>query len=233
MNVEVSSVSEETKELRDALRNLVSRNEKDYGISSSGREKAGCSVPRPSLLKSELEKVIQAITSSGKDEWIEAAADKASFNADLAKDIKDLVDDTRSKRSFWEKSKEGLWATVATLPPIAAVAWTVCTSDPVVGTGAMAHLSALFGLGDLWATLAVPASLGLDAANRRFLENGLKGLYEKWFDRKREPILKLIEENVTDRCIRDCASLLETTEAPLSRLREAVESICNGEGSAA
>lgn len=233
LNVEVSSVSEETRELRDALRNLVSRNEEDYGISSSGREKAECSVPRPSLLKSELEKVIQAIASSGKDEWIEAAADKASFNADLAKDIKDLVDDTRSKRSFWEKSKEGLWATVATLPPIAAVAWTVCTSDPVVGTGAMAHLSALFGLGDLWATLAVPASLGLDAANRRFLENGLKGLYEKWFDRKREPILKLIEENVTDRCIHDCASLLEATEAPLSRLREAVESICNGEGSAA
>ena len=88
LNVEVSSVSEETRELRDALRNLVSRNEKDYGISSSGREKAGCSVPRPSLLKSELEKVIQAITSSGRDEWIEAAADKASFNADYS----DLLD---------------------------------------------------------------------------------------------------------------------------------------------
>ena len=148
----------------------------------------------------------------------------------MVNDINDLVQVTRNKLSFWEKSKEGLWATLAMLPPIAAVTWTFCTSDPVVGTGVAAHVSALFGLGDLWATLAIPASLGLDAANKKFLEKGLKGLYEKWFDRKREPILKLIEENVTDRCIRDCVSLLETTEAPLSRLREDVKNIGDGEG---
>ena len=205
---------------------------KDYGFSSSGKGKAECSVPKPSLLKTALENEIQEITSHNKEEWIGRAASIACLDTDLVKDINDLVHDTRNKLSFWEKSKEGFWATVAMLPPIAAVTWTFCTYEPVVGTGVAAHLSALFGLGDLWATLAIPASLGLDVANKRFLEDGLKGLYEKWFDRKREPILKLIEENVTDRCIRDCVSLLETTEVPLSRLREAVKNIRNREGRA-
>ncbi len=232
LSVEVSSASEETQGLCDALQNLVSQHVKDYGFSSSGKGKAECSVPKPSLLKTALENEIRKIMSQNKDEWIGGAASIACLDTDLVKDINDLVHDTRDKRSFWEKSKEGFWATVAMLPPIAAVTWTFCTSDPVVGTGVAAHVSALFGLGDLWATLAIPTSLGLDAANKHFLEKGLKGLYEKWFDRKRGPILKLIEENVTDRCIRDCVSLLETTEAPLSRLREAVENIRNREGRA-
>ena len=187
-------------------------------------------MPRPSLLRAALENEIREITSQNMDEWIAGAARIACLDTDLTEDIKGLVDGTRSKRGFWEKSMEGFWATVAMLPPIAAVGWTVCTSEPVVGTGVAAHLSALFGLGDLWATLAVPASLGLDAANRHFLEKGLKGLYEKWFDRKREPILRLIEENVTGRCTRQCVNLLEATEAPLARLREAVDTICSGGG---
>lgn len=230
LSVEVSSVSEETKELCDALRNLVSRHVKDYGFSPFGKEKAECSVPKPSLLKPTLDNEIRAITSQNKDEWVGEAVRIASLDTDLLKDIQALVDDTRNKLSFWEKSKESLWAAVATLPPIVAVTWTVCTSDPVVGTGVVAHLSALFGLGDLWATLAIPASLGLDAANKHFLKKGLEGLYEKWFDRKREPILKLIEGHVSDRCTCECVKLLDATKAPLSRLREAVENICNGEG---
>ena len=232
LSVEVSSVSEETKELCDALRNLVSRDVKCYGYSPCGKKRAECSVPKPSLLKPTLENEIQAITSRRNDEWIEAAASIAFQDADLAKDIEKLVAATRRERNLWEKSKEGLWAAVATLPSIAAVTWTVCTSDPVVGTGVAAHLSALFGLGDLYATLAVPASLGLDVANRRFLGSVLKGLCEEWLARKCEPILKLIEENITDRCTRECVRLLEATEAPLSRLREAVANVRNGEGCA-
>lgn len=233
LSVEVSSVSEETKELCDALRNLVSRHVKDYGFSPFGKEKAECSVPKPSLLKPTLENEIRVITSQDKDELVGEAARIACLDADLANDIQALVDETRKKRRFWEKSKEGLWAAVATLPPIAAVTWTFCTYDAVVGTGVVAHLGAFFGLGDLWATLAIPASLGLDAANKHFLEKGLKGLYEKWFNRKREPILKLIEGHITDRCTCECVQLLDATVAPLSRLREAVENICNGEVGAA
>ena len=230
LRVEISSDSEETTALRDALHNLVSRHVEDYGLSAAGKGNAECAVPRPLILRTALESEVREITLQAMDKWIADAARIACLDTDVAEDIRSLVYETRSKRGFWEKSKEGFWATVAMLPPIAAVGWTVCTSEPVVGTGVVAHLSALFGLGDLWATLAIPASLGLDAANRHFLEKGLRGLYEKWFDRKRGPILSLIEENITDRCIRGCVNLLEMTESPLSRLRDAVGSISNGEG---
>ena len=233
MSVEVSSVSEETKALCDSLRNLAERDLKDYGFSSYGKEKAVCSVPKPSLLKDALEKTARTAAESDRTEWIDRAAEVVCRQDDLGSDISGLVDAARRGMSIWEKSKEGLWSVALALPPVAAVSWVLFTGDPAVGTGVIAHLGALFGLGDLWATLAIPASLGLDAANRRFLETELKGLYEKWFDRKREPIRRLIEENITGRCIRDCVERLEATEAPLSRLREAVDAICNGEGAKA
>ena len=233
LSVEVSSVSEETKALCDSLRNLAERDLKDYGFSSYGKEKAVCSVPKPSLLKDALEKTARTAAESDRTEWIDRAAEVVCRQDDLGSDISGLVDAARRGMSIWEKSKEGLWSVALALPPVAAVSWVLFTGDPAVGTGVIAHLGALFGLGDLWATLAIPASLGLDAANRRFLETELKGLYEKWFDRKREPIRRLIEENITGRCIRDCVERLEATEAPLSRLREAVDAICNGEGAKA
>ena len=135
--------------------------------------------------------------------------------------------------SFWEKSREVLWAVAATLPPIAAVTWIVCTSDPVAGTGVIAQLGAMFGLGDLYAVIAIPASLGLDAANKNYLEERLKDLYEKWFGRKRGPISGLIDEKITSRCIRPCDDLLEATEAPLARLQEAISMVGAGKECAA
>lgn len=220
----LSAAEEYKKRFREDFRDAISK------LLSSLSQPA---LPKPSLLKTALENEIRDITSQDNDGWMEEAVRIACIDGDLANDIQALVDDTRKKRRFWERSKEGLWAAVATLPPIAAVTWTVCTSDPVVGTGVAAHLGALFGLGDLWATLAVPASLGLDAANKHFLEKGLNGLYEKWFERKSLPILGLVEGHVTDRCTSECAKLLDATEAPLSRLREVVENICSGEGRAA
>lgn len=221
LHVEVSPALDETRELCDALKALAASNPKAYGYAPIGREKAACSVSRPALLESVIENAIRAISSTGNDGWIEKAAQIASLNDDLKKDINDLVCATRKGMSAWERSREMLWAAVATLPPIAAVTWTLCTSDPVVGTGAIAHLGGLFGLGDLWATIAIPASLGLDAANKALLKKGLEGLYGKWFERKRKPISDLIDENVTTPAISDCSRLLECTQAPLARLRDA------------
>ena len=151
----------------------------------------------------------------------------------MAQDIADLVNEARGKMSVWEKSKEALWAVAATLPPIAAVTWVVCTSDPVVGTGVIAHLGAMFGLGDLCAVIAIPASLRLDADNKEYLEERLKDLFEKWFGKKRGPISSLIDEKITSRCIRPCDDLLKATEAPLARLQEAISRVGAGKECAA
>ena len=223
LGVDVSSRSEDAAALRAAVKALAAQSSERYGFAEHGADKVKCSVSRPVVLGAKLEDELRRITDPGNDGWIEKAVGAACLDLDLAKDVKALVDKTRMQMSFWEKSKENLWAAAATLPPIAAVTWIVCTGEPVVGSGIMAHLSALFGVGDLYAVLALPASLGLDAANKSFLEKRLKSLYEAWFERKRGPISDLIDENMTSRCTGLCDELLKATEAPLARLREAVE----------
>ncbi len=227
LKVEISSTTEETAPLRDALMRLRCMDGDRYGYSESGKYKAQCTVSRPRVLLKDLEEVLQSATASN-DKWIAQVVSTACLNqdAEFERDIRKLVDETRQGMGFWEKSKESMWAAAAVLPPTLAVTWVVCTSDPIVGTGVAAHLSAIFGLGDVYAVIAIPASLGLDKANKHFLEKSLKGLYETWFEKKRGPIAKLIDDNVTSGCKRLCDNLLETTEAPLARLREAVSMVC-------
>ncbi|MBR2838870.1 MAG: 50S ribosome-binding GTPase [Kiritimatiellae bacterium] len=232
LSVEVSSKAEDATALRNAVRTLASQRPDRYGFFEHGREKVECSVSKPAALDGELDEALRRMSDPGKDEWIEQAVEIACLNRDLTGDIMALVDEARHNMSFWEKSKESLWAAAATLPPIAAVTWIVCTGEPVAGSGVLAQLSALFGMGDIYAVLAVPASLGLDAANKSFLEKRLKSLYETWFERKRGPVYDLISENTTSRCTALCDNLLQATEAPLARLREAVDMACEGKENA-
>lgn len=227
LGVEVSSKAE-SADLCKAVEMLASRREKEYAFCRIGKDKAECSVSRPTTLARKLDDVIKDIIAPGNDEWIEEAVKIACQRNDMATEIAVLVDEARGKMSVWERSRELLWAVAATLPPIAAVTWIVCTSDPVVGTGVIAQLGAMFGLGDLYAVIAIPASLGLDAANKKCLEERLKGLYEKWFGKKRGPISGLIDEKITSRCIRPCDDLLKATEAPLARLQEAISMVGAG-----
>ncbi len=222
LSVEVSSRAKDAEGLLTAVKALAARHEEGYGFSESGKHQVQCSVSRPSMLAQTLDAELQAMADAGDDDWIEQAVEIVCQNQDVMKDISALVDETRRNMGIWERSKEGLWAMVAVLPPIVAVTWVVCTSDPVVGPGVTAHLSAMFGLGDLYAVLALPASWGLDDGNKALLKSKLKTLFEVWFERKREPICNLIDEKMTSRCIRPCDDLLKATEAPFNRLREAV-----------
>lgn len=222
LGLDVAANEAGTAALRTAVKELALQHREGYGYAVHGKGRVECSVARPVALKRELEAEIRRVAGSDDDGWIERAVGIACLNDDIMKDIAVLVDEARRNMTFWEKSKENLWATAATLPAIGAVAWVVCTSDPVAGPGAIAHLGAIFGLGDFYAVLSIPAAWGLDAAHKAFLESRLQSLYRTWFERKRGPISQLIEENVTSRCIRLCGDLLQATAAPFERLREAV-----------
>ena len=227
LSVDVSSTAEEAAALRDAVKVLRQLDGDRYGFSEHGKGNVQYTVSRPRVLAGSLEARLHSTADVGDGEWIEQAVSIACLDkdVDIERDIRDLVDETRRDMGFWEKSKEGFWAAAAALPAIGAVTWIVCTADTVVGTGVAAHLSALFGLGDVYAVLAIPASLGLDKANKSFLERSLKGLYETWFEKKRGPVARLIDDNVTSCCTRLCDELLEATEAPLARLRDAVDMV--------
>lgn len=227
LSVDVSSAAAEAAALREAVEELRKLDGERYGFSEHGRGNVQYTVSRPRVISGRLGEILQSTAGAGDGGWIEQAVSVACLDkdADIERDVRALVDETRRDMGFWEKSKEGFWAAAAALPAIGAVTWIVCTSDPVVGTGVAAHLSALFGLGDVYAVLAIPASLGLDKANKSFLERNLRSLYEAWFEKKRGPIARLIDDNVTSCCTRPCDELLEATEAPLARLREAVDMV--------
>ena len=228
LSVEVSSATEETAMLRDAVIGLRRLDGVRYGYSETDKDKVQCTVSRPAVLLKDIEGVLQTATNASNDNWIDQAVSIACriHDEEFESEVKNLVYVARRNMGFWEKSKEGMWAAVAVLPPVLAVTWVVCTRDPVVGPGLVAHLSAMFGLGDVCAVIPIPASMGLDKANKDFLKKSLSGLYETWFEKKRGPIAKLIDDNLTSGCTRLCDNLLKTTEAPIARLREAVDMVC-------
>ena len=223
LRVEVPLKNKDVDMLRDTVEKLASQREGEYGCSKDGKDMAVCTVSRPTALVGKVGDMLKDMTIAGDDGWIEEAVKISCRTQDVDKDIKVLVDEARKDMGFREKSKEHLWAVVATLPPIAAVTWTLCTYDPVVGTGAVAHIAALFGLNDLCATIAIPASLGLDAVHKAFLKNNLERLYNVWFSRKMGPIYNLIETNITSICTNPCDELLNKTAEPFNRLQEAIK----------
>lgn len=232
LTLEFADTAGEAQELRKALDSLAAHHVPGYDIAHFGKGKARCTVPRPGMLQPALDKAIEAATTSFDDGWIDGVVKTVCQDNDITPGIQRVVEETRREMGFWEKSKEGLWAAAATLPPVLAAAWVFCTSEPVVGAGIMAHVTALFGLGDLWATVAIPVSLGLDGAHKRFLENALKGLYEAWLNKKCEPVRSQIEANITGPCRAGCDDLLDKIDVPLKCLAEAVEKI-EAEGEAA
>lgn len=231
LDFEVSLSRENTRDFANAIRRLHGIDCDRYGFCERGKCMAECSIARPTALKDAIEAKLGEIRVSSEDEWVMQAVEAASCNNLLVKDMQELVAQARRRMTAGDKIKEGAFAVVSALPAIGTVTWIAMTADPVVGTGVMASLNALFGIGDacVGLVLAPATSLGIDAANRRYIKQVLEDLYKTWFVAKCGPIHALVDEHLTSCCTRLCDGVLGETEAPLDRLRDAVETACAGE----
>ena len=143
----------------------------------------------------------------------------------IEKDLSQLADHFRRKSGFMFKIRQTFSALLTVLPATVAITYILSTGDPVGATGIKVKLTGLFGLKDLYALVAIPATTGMKKADQKQLEILLAPITRTWLDDKLNTIQLLFEEEVTggifavaDQAIEESGELIQDVEDVLERL---------------
>ncbi|PIE17515.1 MAG: hypothetical protein CSA66_05630 [Proteobacteria bacterium] len=141
---------------------------------------------------------------------------------DLDAELETIVRDFRAEMSFFNKARAALVASLNLVPPALGIVYVFATVDPVGGTTLSAKLSSVFGLHDLWATVSIPASSGLDEATRRHLKRLLDPVVQRWLASRTAPVEALFRERATAGVLAEAAARIEDADALLDEIKAAL-----------
>ncbi len=140
--------------------------------------------------------VLSEETSSNSRGWRSAITSILSSTEKLLetsgqidRDLETLVEGFRNRMNFMAKVGQTFSAFLNVLPATVAVTYILSTGDPVGAAGIKVKLAGLFGLKDLYALVALPATSGLRTADQTQLAALIGPIAETWLNHK----LKLIE----------------------------------------
>ena len=92
---------------------------------------------------------------------------------------------------MWSKIRQTFSAFLNVVPATVAVTYILSTGDPVGAVGIKVKLTGLFGLHDLYALVAIPATTGLKRADQKQLDDMLGPIVRTWLNNK----LKEVKES--------------------------------------
>ena len=137
--------------------------------------------------------------------------------------LKDLADDFRRKMGMWTKIRQMFAAFLNVVPATAAVTYIISTGDPVGAVGIKVKLTGLFGLHDLYALVAIPATTGLKKADQKQLEEMLGPIVQTWLNDKLEAVKDLFEQEVTGGIIRAATDTLNGSKPLIHGIETRIE----------
>jgi hypothetical protein len=169
-------------------------------------------------------------------DWSSLLADVVSrkeeilaFSEGVERELLALADGFRERMGMWDKLRQSFSAFLNVLPATAAVTYVLSTGDPVGATGIKVKLTGLFGLKDLYALIAIPATSGLKKADQAQLENVLGPIAKAWLDEKLQTVQDLFETEVTGPILTEAVQVLEDSRSRIVRIREQLEIAATGE----
>ncbi|MFT7581051.1 MAG: hypothetical protein ACI9MR_002725 [Myxococcota bacterium] len=115
----------------------------------------------------------------------------------LDAELEQLIVDFRADMPFWKRARAAMIASLNLIPPVLGITYVLATVDPVGGSTLSAKLSSVFGLNDLWATVTIPASSGLDDATRSHLKKLLDPVVQRWLASRAVPVEAVFRAHVT------------------------------------
>ena len=159
----------------------------------------------------------------------EARDDILQPSRQLEAELEKLAGELRSRMGLLAQLRQTASAMLNVLPATAAVTYILSTGDPVGAATIKVKLTGLFGLKDLYALIAIPATSGLKKADRDQLRQVLEPVARRWLDNKLAQVERLFEKEITggilraaDRIHQEGRTLLEKVEGILDSLeREA------------
>lgn len=151
------------------------------------------------------------------------------ISEDIEDDLQDLADDFRRRMGFSAKVKQTFSAFLNVVPATVAITYIIVTGDPVGGGGLKVKLSGLFGLNDLYALIAIPATTGLSKADRDQLEEMLAPIAESWLNNKLKTLKDIFEKEITGNLIRQAEEAIAKSENLIPEIEKNIE-LCRRSG---
>jgi prophage DNA circulation protein len=111
------------------------------------------------------------------------------------------------------------------VPATVAVTYILSTGDPVGAVGIKVKLTGLFGLHDLYALIAIPATTGLKKADQGQLKEMLGPIIQTWLNNKLKAVQDLFEKEITGQMIQDATDALQSSDALITQIRDQI-AIC-------
>ena len=164
------------------------------------------------LWEKDWESILSAILAN-KDIFL-------SFSKRIDDELLALANHFRSKMGEWDRIRQSFSAFLNVVPATVAVTYILSTGDPVGAVGIKVKLTGLFGLHDLYALVALPATSGIREADQKQLEQFIGPIVNAWIGSKVDQVQQLFEENITDNLMPTARDLLSRAESLSSNISE-------------
>jgi hypothetical protein len=145
-----------------------------------------------------------------------------AVSGDIDRELRGLVETFRARMGFWEQTRQTFSAFLNVLPATVAVTYILSTGDPVGAAGIKVKLTGLFGLHDLYALVALPATTGLKKADLKQLEQLVGPIAKAWLSNKLQAVESLFQEHITAEMLNHLNQTLEEAEGLIASIREAL-----------
>lgn len=146
----------------------------------------------------------------------------AELSHDIEKDLRNLADGFRSKMGTWTKIRQMFAAFLNVVPATVAVTYILSTGDPVGAVGIKVKLTGLFGLHDLYALIALPATTGLKKADQNQLKEMLGPIIQTWLNNKLKAVQDLFEKEITGQIIQHATDALQSSDVLITQIQDQI-----------
>ncbi|MDL2321542.1 hypothetical protein LJC47_04280 [Desulfosarcina sp. OttesenSCG-928-B08] len=161
-----------------------------------------------------------------------AQTDLVTSTDHLDTELRELVVAQRHRMTPMDQIRQALSAMLNIIPATAAVTYVLTTGDPVGAVGIKVKLAGLFGLNDLYALVAIPATAGMKKADRKQLEALLAPVTKIWLTHKLTTVETLFETHITGPLLIQARAVINTAadhithmEATLAQCRRIMENL--------
>lgn len=204
--------------LRDAARHLAGRT----GVTEkqSDPETATLTLPLPPALIRTQATLRSRNWSVVVDDMLAKKEAMLRLTSRLEAELRRLADEQRARMTTSDQLRQTFSAMLNVIPATAAVTYVLHTGDPVGAVGIKVKLVGLFGLNDLYALVAIPATAGMKKADLKQLEALLGPVARAWLTHKLKAIEALFEGHISGSMLQDGHAAAALAAERISSMRQ-------------
>jgi hypothetical protein len=216
LTLHLSRTDPAVDQMRERIRRLTKRTE--MAETSTQGDTVTFRISRPPALGATREALRGANWSAVLDEMLARQDAPAGLTSQLEEELQRLVREQRARMTTFDQIRQTFAAMLNIIPATAAVTYVLHTGDPVGAVGIKVKLAGLFGLNDLYALVAIPATAGMKKADLKQLEALLAPVARAWLTHKLTAIEALFEEKITGALLQKGQAVLAAAADDIQRM---------------